>query len=192
MALAGCAKTTDNTTPASSSSINGLSLSRSLDGTTYQPGQEIAITVDETNVLSTINDVPVANKLPSELISGFTNQPPIFPFGMAVFQGDYTLSNYSNATPLVIRNPSEVYVGTPVAGPTSYSFQPLSDTAVLEGGSYNSSNGLKMQYEISVNGYWPGDNFSSNSQLTNFEPGIYTVVAGDEWGNLVILHFTVA
>jgi hypothetical protein len=24
-----------------------------------------------------------------------------------------------------------------------------------------------------------------------FDPGIYTVVGGDEWGALVILHFTV-
>ena len=108
---------------------------------------------------------------------------------MAVFQGNYTLPNYSNATPLIIRNPSEVYVGTPVVGPTSYSFQPLSDTAVLEGGSYNSSNGLKMQYEINVNGYWP-NNASTTS--TNFDPGVYTVVAGDEWGALVVLHFTVS
>ena len=33
---------------------------------------------------------------------------------------------------------------------------------------------------------------ASNSQLTNFAPGVYTVVGGDEWGNLIVLHFTVA
>jgi len=28
--------------------------------------------------------------------------------------------------------------------------------------------------------------------LTNFIPGIYTVVAGDEWGAMVFLYFTVS
>jgi hypothetical protein len=49
-----------------------------------------------------------------------------------------------------------------------------------------------MQYELTINGYWPDDSFSSNSQLTNFSPGVYTVVGGDEWGNLIVLHFMVA
>jgi hypothetical protein len=36
------------------------------------------------------------------------------------------------------------------------------------------------------------NDFNSKSTRIPFDPGIYTVVAGDEWGNLVILHFTVA
>jgi hypothetical protein len=176
---------------SSTSSTNGLSLSLSLGSTTYQPGQEVSIAVDEKNTLPTINDVPVADNLPSELTeaTGFTNEPSPFPFGLAVFHGNYTLSNYSTVTPLIIYDPSKVYIGTQVVGPTSYSFQPLNDTAVLSGGDYNSSNGLKMQYEINVNGYWP-NNASTTS--TNFEPGVYTVVAGDEWGALVLVHFTVS
>ena len=35
-------------------------------------------------------------------------------------------------------------------------------------------------------GYWNG------STITDFEQGVYTVVAGDEWGALVVLHFTVS
>ena len=26
----------------------------------------------------------------------------------------------------------------------------------------------------------------------NFNPGVYTVVAGDEWGALVVAHFTIS
>jgi hypothetical protein len=180
--------TSTNSNSVSTSSTNGLSLSLSLDGITYQPGQEVSIAVDEKNTLLTMNNVSATDNLPSEFMSGFTNEPSPLPFGLAILQGNYDVSNYSNATPLIIRDPSEMYIGTQVVGPTSYAFQPLSDTAVLEGGSYNSSNGLKMQYEISVNGYWP-DNESATS--TNFAPGIYTVVAGDEWGALVVVHFTV-
>jgi hypothetical protein len=177
----------------SSNSTNGLSLSLSLDGTTYPPGQEVSIAVYEKNTLPTINDVPAADNLPSELTeaTGFTNEPSPFPFGLAVFQGNYTLSNYSNATPLIIYDPSKVYIGTQVVGPTSYSFQPLSDIAVLEGGSYSSSTGdLKIQYELQLNGSWSGN--PPGDVLNNFNPGVYTVVAGDEWGALVFLHFTVS
>jgi hypothetical protein len=174
---------------ASTSSTNGLSLSLSLGSTTYQPGQEVSIAVDEKNALSTINNVTATTNFSSEFMSGYTNDPSPLPFGLAVLQGNYTLSNYSTVTPLIIYDPSKVYIGTQVVGPTSYSFQPLSDTAVLSGGNYNSSNGLKMQYEINVNGYWP-NNASTTS--TYFDPGVYTVVAGDEWGALVVLHFTIS
>ena len=174
---------------SSTSSTNGLSLSLSLGSTTYQPGQEVSIAVDEKNALSTINNVTATTNFSSEFMSGYTNAPSPLPFGLAVLQGNYTLSNYSTVMPLIIYDPSKVYIGTQVVGPTSYFFQPLNDTDVLSGGDYNSSNGLKMQYEINVNGYWP-NNASTTS--TNFEPGVYTVVAGDEWGALVLVHFTVS
>jgi hypothetical protein len=172
----------------SSASANGLILFLALDSTTYQLGQEVSIAVDERNTLSTMNNVSATDKLPSEFMSGFTNEPSPLPFGIAVFKGNYALSNYSNATPLIIRDPSEVYIGITVVTPTSYSFQPLSDTAILNGGNYNFVNGLKLQYEIGVNGYWL--NIASTTS-TNFEAGVYTVVAGDEWGALVLVHFTV-
>ena len=177
----------------SSNSTNGLSLSLSLDGTTYQTNQEVSIIVDENNLLTITNNVSATDNLPSELTeaTGFTNEPSSLPFGLAVFQGNYTLSSYSTVTPLIIYDPSKVYIGTQVVGPTSYSFQPSSDAAYIEGGSYSSSNGLmKMQYELQLNGYWD-DNLMKAVQ-DNFNPGVYTVVAGDEWGNMVILHFTVS
>jgi hypothetical protein len=178
-----------NSNSTSSNSISGLSLSLSLDGMTYQPGQEVSISVDEKNTLSTINNVTATDNLPSEFMSGFTNDPSPLPFGLAVLQGNYTVSNYSAMTPLIIYDPSKVYIGTQVVGPTSYAFQPLSDTAVLEGGSYNFIDGVKLQYEIGINSYWPND---ASTTSTNFEPGVYTVVAGDEWGALVVVHFTVS
>jgi len=45
-----------------------------------------------------------------------------------------------------------------------------------------------MNAEVQINGYWmAGQNLNED----NFAPGVYTVVAGDEWGALVVLHFTV-
>ena len=172
---------------ASTETENGLSLSLSTDRTTYQPGQEIAITVDEKNILSTTNNIPAADNLPSEFMSGFPNDPS-FPLGLAILRGNYTVLNYSNVIPLIIFNPSEVYTGIIITAPVSYSFDPGTDVPVLNGGDYNSSNAIWLHIEISVNGYWPNNESSSSK---NLDPGVYTVLGGDEWGALVVLHFTV-
>jgi len=172
---------------ASTESINGLSLSLSTDRTTYQHGQEVSIILDEKNTLSTTNNVPATDNLPSEFMSGFPNEPS-FPLGLAILRGNYIGSSYSTVTPLIIFSPSEVYAGTTAIAPTSYSFSPFIDVATLSGGGYNSSNAIRLHIEISVNGYRPNNESASSH---NFEPGVYTVVAGDEWGTLVVLHFTV-
>jgi hypothetical protein len=182
--------TTDNSglNSASTDSVNGLSLSLATDRTTYQPGQSVSIIVDEKNLLSTTNDIPATDNLPPEFRSGFPNDPS-FPLGLAVLRGNYIGANYSTVTPLIIFNPGEIYNGTIAAAPTAYSFSPFIDVAVLNGGDYNSSNAIRLHIEISVNGYWPNNESASSN---NFEPGIYTIVAGDEWGTLAVLHFTVA
>jgi hypothetical protein len=172
---------------ASTESVNGLRLSLSTDRTTYQPVQSVSIIVDEKNLLSTTNIIPATDNLPPEFISGFPNDPS-FPLGLAVLRGNYTGSNYSTVTPLIIFNPGEVYTGTTIAAPTSYSFSPLIDVAVLNGGDYNSSDAIRLHIEISVSGYWPNNESASSN---NFEPGVYTIIAGDEWGTLVVLYFTV-
>jgi hypothetical protein len=49
---------------------------------------------------------------------------------------------------------------------------------------------LDQKYaDLDLKGYWTGN--SPSAAFTNFESGIYTVVAGDEWGALVFVHFTV-
>jgi hypothetical protein len=49
---------------------------------------------------------------------------------------------------------------------------------------------MQIKSEIALEGYWHDSNMINN-RLIWFEPGIYTVVAGDEWGALVVLHFKV-
>jgi hypothetical protein len=112
----------------------------------------------------------------------------MFPFGVAFFRGDYTLFNYSTGTPLVIFNPSELYIGTPVVGPTSYSFHPSSDIANVEGPQYSANIARQISSTITLRGYWPNHNYGA--QIIQFDPGVYTVVGGDEWGSLVVIHFT--
>jgi hypothetical protein len=84
----------------------------------------------------------------------------------------------------------------PVFAPTSYLFEPLSDIAdVIPGknipsvdAGINTPN-QQISAGITLKGYWTGD---SVPKFTYFTTGVYTVVGGDEWGNLAFVHFTVS
>jgi hypothetical protein len=72
----------------------------------------------------------------------------------------------------------------------AYDFKPLSDIEILDYGTNNQDlNNIVLKDEIGLKGYWTND---SVSQFNNFDPGVYTVIAGDEWGALVVLNFTVS
>ncbi len=106
------------------------------------------------------------------------------PLGVAVYQGVYTVANASQGMPLrvfpVVPCPMLVRY---IAG---YQFQPTSDNAVVLPGS----EAAPMAAIVNVSGtYNAGTGFSRAP--TPFTPGAYTVVAGDEWGNLAFAYFAV-
>jgi hypothetical protein len=165
----------NNVNSASSKSIDGLTLSLSLDSTTYKPGQTVGMAIDEHNPLSTIVDVPVSdNRVYDYLTMGGCGTEGGY-FGIAIFKGSYTTANISEGTPLAFWNYS---ITTPCpttkTPPNGYHFQPLGDAFV------------EMNF---LNGYWIGNPVA---KLTNFTPGVYTVIAGDEWGASMFIHFTVS
>ena len=176
---------------ASSESADGLSLSLSLDSTTYQPGQAVSIAIDETNTLSKTNNVSAADKWPFHGLSVSPCGTLNYPFGVAIFQGNYTVGNVSSATPLKLYNPAALYNCPAIlSGISAYAFQPSSNTAAI----FQTSNDTpvfteSMNLKVQSTGYWVAGQAET---LMNFEPGIYTVVGGDEWGSLVMVHFTVS
>jgi hypothetical protein len=182
--------TTSNVSSTSTNSTNGLSLSLSLDTTIYQSGQGVLITVDEQNILSTPNNVPSVYKW---ALSGLSLSPcgtNSFPFGVAVFQGDYTTTGVLTATPLVLYNPNELPPCPAIPAIAEYDFLPSSDLAnEIVDNEFNSET-IPMNQSITVTYYWPGS--GKNITQHDFETGIYTVAGGDEWGNLVVVHFTVS
>jgi len=203
-ALTGCSSFAHSSTQTISTDISdvnsatlklasGLSLSLSLDSTTYQPGQQVDIIVDEKNTLSQTNKINASEKWP---VSGLGVGPCgtlNYPFGVAIFQGDYTVANVSSATPLQIYEPGIYHCPMILTGISSYVFQPLSDTAaIFQVPESDAAFTLEMktEFEPAPTGYWASN--APNATLTNFEPGVYTVVAGDEWGALVVLHFKVS
>jgi hypothetical protein len=153
---------------------------------------------DEKNTLAKTNNIPIADNWPtSELIRmGFGNPNPNIPYGIAVYQGDYTSANFSAATPLNLDNPTSIYLGPPMFASASFSFQPLSDIAdIIPGKNIPSAEAgtttpnQQISVGITLKGYWTGD---SVPKFTYFTTGVYTVVGGDEWGNLAFVLFTVS
>jgi len=95
----------NNGNSASSKSVNGLELFLSLDSKTYQSGQQVGIDIDEKNTLSKTNTIISSAKWPVIGLGvgpcGVLN----YPFGIVIFQGNYTAANISSGTPLQIYEP---------------------------------------------------------------------------------------
>ena len=179
---------------ASSKSASGLSLSLSLDSTTYQPGQQVTIVIVETNTLSKTNIVSISNKWSCSYLTLGQCGTYLLPFGVALLQGYYSSTNISTATPATPLmfydynvQPCPIVLGKI----TTYDFKPSSDIATIQYKSQPGTQPIKtnVAFSLQLTGYWTG---SPPPIKKNFEPGDYPVVAGDEWGNLVVLHFTVS
>ena len=178
---------------AFSKSVSGLELSLYLDSKTYQQGQQVNILVDEKNTLKTTNTISASTKWPLSRLGVGPCGPVNYPFGIAIFQGNYTAANVSSATPLQIYQPATYTCPMTLGDISSYVFQPLSDTASVFQMSESTAvfNNMEMntEFEPAPTGYWASNNIGA--VFTHFEPGVYTVVAGDEWGAVVVVHFTV-
>lgn len=162
-------------------STNGLELSMTLSSNTYAPGETIPINLTEINTLNVANNVSSASDWAIDGLAlggcGTLN----FPFGIRIFQGYYdgnNISSASNQSSVQFYAPG-VYSCPAIFNITQYAFQPSSDVA----------GSLPMSTVVNVQGSWTGG--ASGSTLHVLPDGVYTVVGGDEWGNLVIVHFTV-
>ena len=186
--------TTSNSNDVNSVSkkfTNGLSLSISITPQLIKPGYPIHIVITESNTLSKTNNLRVSDKWPIQGLSDGICGTEDYPFGMAIFQGDYTANNISTATPLILNNPNVILQGCvpSVFNVTAYHFKSSSDIATLDGEAINGSATFEMSTEVIGGINWVGS--FPNAVQQNFEPGVYAIVGGDEWGNLVVLHFTV-
>jgi hypothetical protein len=185
--------TTETTTihTAQTESANGLRLSLSLDATTYKVGQEITITIDEQNTRSTANNIAATQNWPLAKLAVGPCGTLNYPFGMAVYKGYFSSDDVVAAAPVTLYDPGATYhCPLILAGITAYNFKASSDTADIIGACTPNLciPDMAMQTGIPVKGYWTT---GSHVNFNNFDPGIYTVAGGDEWGNLVVLHFTI-
>jgi hypothetical protein len=154
-------------------------------------GGPLSIFANVTNLLNRVNNVTTANDWPypspDSAACGDYDQ---FPIQYAVFQGYYDASNYTSAADLSLYNTAYLYQCPTESAPAPYLlFAPLSDNVSRFDSSPQDGSYL-VSADYSVTGYWTGS--QSTSAFHHFQPGVYTVLAEDEWGGAALLHFTVS
>ncbi len=170
-------------------SQNGLSLTVATSAGSYRSGDRISVSINEKNTLAWVNNMPASS---AWVIKGLNDGPCgtlNYPFGIAVLQGDFSLDSIASATPLVLYDPNAINSCPMIlAGITAYNFQPSSDMAAISTSFNSQPVTMEMSSSLEVSGNWTG---APNAVFTAFTPGVYTLVGGDEWGNVAILHFIV-
>jgi MFS family permease len=168
----------------------GLGLTMSLNSTEYRSGEHIVVNIGEKNLLPVTNVVRPADGWP---VGGLTLSPCgtlHYPFGISILQGYYDSENVAGATPLQIFDPNSFYTCPVMMAVASYDFQPWSSIADIYTSHDVVPYSLNMTTPLTATGFWTGSR--PDATFSNFTPGVYTLVGGDEWGALVVLHFTVS
>lgn len=185
-------KTNSNVISAYTLSENGLRLSLSENSSVVSNGGGVELFIDLYNTLSEPVNVSSADLWPVANLSLSACGRTILPYGLAIFKGYYGVGNVTTATALDIFSPSNTNssssTGSDCPNPALFSvprfyFNPNSDMALIGNGRT-----LQMSLSMTFEGYWVA-NVGVPLMLHPFTPGIYTVVCGDEWGNLVLGHF---
>lgn len=177
-----------------------------IDNPSLNTSDTILVSISEYNILSQVNNVTAASDWPIQNLSvGGCNFGE--PFGIAVLKGYYTSTNISKGPSLPLF-PALVCPAPELAG-EYYIFQPESYSATIITIPYYSSlspytsttavhETLALQPvtdNVPLDGYCcrhiPVGNGAYAIGSIPFSAGSYTIVGGDGWGNLVIVHFTV-
>jgi len=161
----------------------GLTFSVELNTTQFQQGQAVNITAYVTNNRSDFHNLTASTNWTEQWLIGWANIASCESFANAqVIQGYYVQSNVSSAgtkgldlAKLVGREPCYSHYGE-----AWYYYFPFQ------------AHELRIGYQFTAKGYFPPKVNSSGFQgFQFFPPGEYTVAAGDEWGQFLILHFKV-
>jgi hypothetical protein len=198
--------TSTGRTPASAElSSKGIQLAASITGTTIVVGHGLNVSVSIFNTLPRVNTVrPSADwrfqGVPMAL------WPPCYfglPAEMVILKGYYNLQDLRS-----VANVPFSYVCAEAVSVDHVIFQPNSGLVSLTG-IYDVTNSnqtlgpFHMSLNFTTGGYWDlrslsrelnppilGDRQNSPTYIP-FVQGVYTVAVADEWGQAVVLHFTV-
>ncbi len=157
---------------------NGLALSLSMNSTLVRSNGSFTLVLALSN--PTLHVVQVS-RADSWYVPFLNDSWPcgvqLAPYGYVVYRGYYTVSNISLGRD-VLRQPNYFCIETGTESPSSYSVPPVWSSSVrvyaIDGGWVSQGS-----YEVGV------------TSLGSSSPGVYTIAAGDEWGSLVLLHFSV-
>ena len=170
---------------ATGSGSSGLVLNLSINDSSIAQGHSVEVHISETNSLSTMNNVTAAQNWGTTFSLGRCSAN--YPFGIFLLKGYYTLQNFTQGERVRLQSPVQNYMCVrPPFSTSYYHFLPKTDTAVVQVGMGNQTVTLPMGTSIPITGYW-----TAEGSFTPLQHGTYTLVAGDEWGALAMLHFSV-
>ena len=180
------------TSPAIYNTEPNLNLTLLLSSFTLTKGEGLSISEELFNNESYSFTVAVSNNWP--YFQGVQYRmtmdpcPDNLPFGFVILKGDYNLTTYSQGQPLMLYEPNVIYMCPAEFPINSYEFLPFSDHVLILS-NVNPPINFTLENSILLNGSW--SYVGSKAVFSNFPPGIYTVVAADEWGEIQIAHFSV-
>ena len=192
---------TSQSSSVSTTAENGLRLSLGASPSTVYSGGSITVTLSDFNTLNVTNRLTM---MPLPTIGDWTlglGPCSQLPLGFGIASGYYGLGNLSEASFLDMYNPGAAY-GCPALFSVAYfAFSPLSDSVGLyspqPSGPGNATVPTRMwtapdSFDRSFSGYWTGQGYAAgNGTLHSFQPGVYTLVGADSYGQLAVVHFYV-
>ena len=188
--------TASGQTSQSTSAENGLRLSLSVNPSVIYSGGTVTVSISDFNTLPTSN-TPTITGAPA--VNGITltlGPCSQLPLGFGIFEGYYNEGNLSSASPLDIFRPGVVYSCPAEFNIAYFSFSPQSDDISLyslqPSGSGTTTVPTRMwtnpdAFTENFSGYWT----VQDQAFHQFRPGAYTIVGGDDYGQLEIIHFYV-
>lgn len=190
----GASSTTSrNVTVETTNSTVGLELLLTVNSTTIPSEDSIAVNASVVDTRSAPVNVSASSAWPIRgLVSGVCDLGP-GPIGIAFFRGYYRANNVSSANAIDVW-PLITCPASGVLNATSFVFLPHSDAANYSGyfGSYaNSTKGMSSTRATVGASPYAANGTGFYSSLDSALPATYTLAAGDEWGQLVLLHFDV-
>jgi hypothetical protein len=162
-------------TPSASEYDGSAGLSLDFRLSTNSSGY-LTVVLGESNLYETTNLVLSGNswRISPRLLDPNAECSGDVAVGFAIFQGFFTESNYTGGKPLTLYDSGATYQCSS-EDYSSFSLPPLGQAS----------------WSYSTDGYWTGG-VSGATVLQRFPEGVYTVIAADEWGRLLVLHFSVA
>lgn len=189
-------------TSQSTSTGNGLRLSLAVNPSVVRSGGTITISISDFNTLLTSN-APAITGAPAVSGTALTLGPcSQLPLGFGVYEGYYDEGNLSSASPLDLFQPGVVYSCPAEFNIAYFSFSPQSDVISLyslqPSGSGNATVPTRMwtnpdAFTGNFSGYWTVQDQAvlTSSVFHQFQSGVYTIVGGDDYGQLAIIHLYV-
>jgi hypothetical protein len=195
----------DAASSCSAQNPRGLVLTLSLNTTTVLSSGTFMLRISEFNPTTrgfnlTLATGWVLGTLPSFYVC-YSGDPP---YGASIFRGYYTLQNISSAQPVQVYGGPQPSCHPSFDGPLiaflappnssiGAAYQNLNHSVILEPFSavvYAIDGTTVMMSNPSVNNGEPEP--TGVYSLRSSQPAVYTVVGGDEWSDLVLLHFSVS